>query len=169
MPYSSFVKFSWLQKSYDKKILWKSGFAFLPYHYHGNCYIFPWWKYWSLDLELLFALYFSVQFFPLVNSWSIHIDYNYEVACIQSFQTFQSLQALISLISIFTFFACVVWWISTDLLLWSFTQKIISISRKFLKFSNLFWMLVQKSRSNTIADIILRFSKILISYSKIDF
>ena len=95
----------------------------LPYHYLGNCYIFPWWKYWSLDLELLFALYFSVQFFPLVNSWSIHIDYNYEVACIQSFQTFQSLQALISLISIFTFFACVVWCISTDLLLWSFTQK----------------------------------------------
>ena len=103
MPYSSFVKFSWLQKSYDKKTLWKSGFAFLPYHYHGNCYIFPWWKYWSLDLELLFALYFSVQFFPLVNSWSIHIDYNHGLACIQSFQTFQSLQALTSLISIFTF------------------------------------------------------------------
>ena len=169
MPYSSFVKFSWLQKSYDEKTLWKSGFAFLPYHYHGNCYIFPWWKYWSLDLELLFALYFSVQFFPLVNSWSIHIDYNYEIACIQSFQTFQSLQALISLISIFTFFACVVWCISTDLLLWSFTQKNHFISRKFPKFSNLFWMLVQKSRLKTIADIILRFSRILISYSKIGF
>ena len=104
-----------------KKTLWKSGFAFLPYHYHGNCYIFPWWKYWSLDLELLFTLYFSIHFFPLVNSWSIHIDYNYEIACIQSFQIFQSLQALIFSIRIFTFFACVVWCISTDLLLWCFT------------------------------------------------
>ena len=74
---------------------------------------------------LSFCLYciFQFNFFLLVNSWSIHIDCNYEIACIQSFQTFQSLQALISLISIFTFFACVVWCISTDLLLWSFTQK----------------------------------------------
>ena len=133
MPYSSFVKFSWLQKSYDEKTLWKSGFSFLPYHYHGNCYIFPWWKYWSLDLELLFALYFSVQFFPLVNSWSIHIDYNYEIACIQSFQTFQSLQALISLIRIFTFFClCCLMYFNWPFVMIFHSKKSLVLAESFL-------------------------------------
>ena len=53
-------------------------------------------------------------------------------------------------------------------LLWSFLNKGSSISRKFLMINNFFLMLEKKFKSNPLVSVLLRFSKIMITYSKMN-